>query len=410
MVTLQEGKSPPPEPKESKSDGEEITGSLSVSKFGPKKITGEQKTKTVTSKINMSPDITVMGSGGGGVGKDTEEVRTYASRWIFEGNMVAGERASNGHKSSKYRTLRWDLSENDLDLGVEHSNEFHTGFAFEHQKKPCYLKMEISGKLQKKRHQLKHRLKFPPSHRKDQGLTLTWIGLDKTDQFKTCLDPIADGLSRDLEWKNYIEIPVQLPDALPATFHEVPAVEQPGQSPSIPAITRSESVLSVNTTQEPNTITPAPPVGLLDQNTASLDPMTMYLTRGSVVFGGPAGVRQEIDQEPVFRRQNSSVASGGPAVGRKSMNKPEFQHQYKSSPTSQPGVIQEERIGVVKVIGDTSLVSGETEDADGRRMALLPILMLIQFLANCLGYFGQNSPLAGVTRGKKIKFVSETTE
>lgn len=391
-------------------DPEITTGSLRVDKFGPKKITGEQKTKTVTSKINLTPNITVMGSGGGGVGKDTEEVCTYASKWIFEGKMVPGERAPNGPKSSKYRTLRWDLSENDLDLGVEHSNEFHTGFAFEHQKKPCYLKVEISGKLQKKRHQLKHQLKFPPHHRKDQGSALTWIGLDKAYQFKTRLDRIANDLSRDLEWKNYTEIPVQLPDALPATFHEVPAVEQPGQSPRTPEITRLESVSSVNTSQEPDTITSAPLVGLLDQNTVSLDPMTMYLARGSVVFGGPAGVRQKIDREPVFRRHNSSAPFGSPTVGTQSMSQPEFQHQHKSSLTSQSGVIQEEQIRVVKVVGETSRVSGETKDADGRRTALLPIFMLMQFLANFLVYFGQNSPLAVGSRGKKFKIVSETTE
>jgi hypothetical protein len=390
LVTLQDCESPPQSTLLAAYKGDEImkrpSGPLRVTNhFGPRKITGEPKTMSVTSKINATPNINIWGNGVGGMGLDTEKSRTYVSRWIFDGKIIPGERIRNGPKGSTYRTLKWDLSENDLDLGVEHSNEIHTGFAFEHSKQPCYLKVEISGKLQKMRHRIKHQLKFPPNHRKDQGEALTWMGLSKTDHFKTRLDPIADSLSRDLEMKNYAEIPVQLPDALPASFNEVPRVGQSDQPPSSSATTLLGSISSLNTNQRLDEITSAPAIGLLDQASAPLDPMAVFLGRGSVVFGGPAGVRQSINQQ-------------------------ELQHQSSEPPsTSQRKFANEDRVKSLKVREAASREAEETEDAEGRRTALLPIFMLFKFLASFLDFIGQKSILTGGSRGEGIEFVIGTT-
>jgi hypothetical protein len=49
-------------------------------KFGPAKITGEPKTVPVTTKISMTPNLTVMGDGGGGVGRDIGKTHTHVTR------------------------------------------------------------------------------------------------------------------------------------------------------------------------------------------------------------------------------------------------------------------------------------------------------------------------------------------
>lgn len=182
--------------------------------FGPRQLSGEQTTVKVKSTYRRTPEVSVMGNGLGGLGKDVETTREATSRWTFTGQLQPG-------KTAAYRTLKWELSENELDLQSRHSSIIHTGFAFEHDQTPCNLRIEIRGKLQRVRDRVWKNLKFPPQRSKDQGETTVRIDLSPQHKFNTRLDSIADGLASAMEMENYGEVPVEIPEAMPASFQEV---------------------------------------------------------------------------------------------------------------------------------------------------------------------------------------------
>jgi hypothetical protein len=225
---------------DSDDDDDESTGAKFSSnlvqvldRYGPKQLSGEQKTMPVKKTYHDTPHLDILGNGGGGLGVDIEKTRTYASRWTFRGDLLPGkDKRRKGARGTVYKSIKWELSENDIDTQTVHSNVIRTGFAFQHEAQPCYLRVEIEGKLQRTRDRIKNKFKFPPEHRKDQGSTLTVMNLSRSDEFKKRLDHIADGLSRAMELENYTEIPIEVPDALPASFQEAP----PANSSNEPAI------------------------------------------------------------------------------------------------------------------------------------------------------------------------------
>jgi hypothetical protein len=97
--------------------------------------------------------------------------------------------------------------------------------------------------------------------------------------------------------RNYTEIPVQLPDALSASFHEVPAVGQfsqkPSHSPNNPEIAPPDDAECIDTQQRLGSSVPRT---LLDQIKAPLYPLAAQLCRATLIFGGPAGLRQKVEQ------------------------------------------------------------------------------------------------------------------
>ncbi|KFY40282.1 hypothetical protein V494_03582 [Pseudogymnoascus sp. VKM F-4513 (FW-928)] len=180
--------------------------------FGPRQLSGKQTTVNMKSTYSLKPEINVMGNGVGGVGKDSETTREASTRWTFIGQLQPGQ-------TGAYRTLKWELSENELDLQSLHSSVIHTGFTFEHDQTPCYLRVEITGKLQSRRDRFRKSL-FPAQRSKNQGKTIVRIDLGPQHRFDTRLDSLADGLARAMEMENYGEIPVEIPEAIPAFFQE----------------------------------------------------------------------------------------------------------------------------------------------------------------------------------------------
>ncbi|PQE31435.1 2-amino-3-carboxymuconate-6-semialdehyde decarboxylase protein [Rutstroemia sp. NJR-2017a WRK4] len=193
-----------------------------VDRYGPKYFNGEPKTMAVLKTINGTPSINVMGNGFGGAGVNTSKVRTYSSRWSFQGMLEPGtssrEKRLKGGRTGVYRSIKWELSENDIEAQSFHSNIFHTGFTFQHDRKLCYMRVEIEGKLQRTRDRFKQKLKFPPQHRKDQGLALTSIDLSRSREYTKRLDAVADGLDQAMRDENYTEIPSTIPDTLPPFY------------------------------------------------------------------------------------------------------------------------------------------------------------------------------------------------
>lgn len=193
--------------------------------FGPRQLSGQEKSVAVKSTYSLTPNVNVLGNGGGGIGKNIEKSQTYTSRWTFTGSLQPGKDKNKGRRGVRtmtYKTIKWELSENDLDPGASHSNVFHTAFAFGHEERPCYIHVEIDGKLQRVRDRIKKNLKFPPSRKEEEGKTTIRMDLEHSEVYTTsCLDPIAKGLARAMEMANYEEVPVELPSAIEPSFQEV---------------------------------------------------------------------------------------------------------------------------------------------------------------------------------------------
>ncbi|OBT82905.1 hypothetical protein VE02_08575 [Pseudogymnoascus sp. 03VT05] len=243
--------------------------------FGPRQLSGKQTAVKMKSIYRLTPEVNVMGTGLGGLGKDVETTREVTSRWTFTGQLQAG-------KTAAYRTLKWELSENELDLQSLHSSTIHTGFAFEHDQKPCYLRVEITGKLQRVRDRIRKNLKFPPQRPKHQGETIVKIDLGPQHKFDTRLDSLADGLAMAMEMENYGKIPVEMPEAIPALFQEVSNQQSQLAATSNPAPPPSseEAIIGLIdlTPAQPPMLTAPVPVAVAE------DPLIKELARAHLFF------------------------------------------------------------------------------------------------------------------------------
>lgn len=191
--------------------------------YGPKHLSGEVKMSPAKSAYHFTPELNIFGTGIGGVGVTKEKTITNTSKWMFTGNLLTTEAQNHNHMSD-YRTLKWELTENEFEARSTHSNVIHTGFAFKHAGERFFMDVEIKGKLQKKTDRIKdsmRRLKFPSDAHKDQGSSTTLVNPEGHWLFTRRIDEIAQGLPKEMERQNLFSIPVQVPDALPACFHDI---------------------------------------------------------------------------------------------------------------------------------------------------------------------------------------------
>ncbi|KAM3082218.1 hypothetical protein ACMFMG_004667 [Clarireedia jacksonii] len=206
-------------------------GSLrATDQYGPKKLMGELCKVPVTKNYYFAPHVDALGVGAGGVGIDKTKTKFESSRWTFTGQLLLANDKLNRPYETVYRRLKWELTENELESRVLHSNLFHTGFTIEHEHRPFYLKIEIQGKLRKTKDRIMNRFRFPPSGQKEDGISWTLIDPGRPGQSKRSLDALAEGLSRAMEMENFQTIPVQVPETLSVSFTE--ADKQPGIEPS----------------------------------------------------------------------------------------------------------------------------------------------------------------------------------
>lgn len=276
--------------------------------FGPRQLNGQQKTMNMKSTYRLTPEANVLGYGMGGLGKDVEKVRDVTSRWTFRGQLEPGkDKARRGVRTSTYKTLKWELSENDLDVQSLHSSIIHTGFAFEHDQKPCYLRVEITGKLQRVRHRIKNSLlSFPPIRREDQGETIVRIDLGPQHKSNTRLDSIADGLAMAMEMENYNKIPVEIPDAIRPSFQEVGMQSQAVEAPK-PAASL-DGVPTAPTSQATGRLDDASTHPMLTAPVAiEEDSLIQDLARAHLSFPHSAATSNPQWRRPVSRSMSSSV-------------------------------------------------------------------------------------------------------
>jgi hypothetical protein len=205
--------------------------------YGPKSFTGPEKIVQMNKSLHLTPSAQFAGYEIGGVGVDKESSFTYSSRWKFSGDLIPGK---GNHWT--YKTLKWDLSENDLEAQSTHSNEVHTAFTFEHGGQPFLMRVEIKGKLRERRGRVKEKLrKFPSNLKKDDGSIVTLINFGERALFKTPLDQRARELEFEMEIANLHAIPMEVSDPKPVTFESIQQNSRQSDMPNSTALSGSSS-------------------------------------------------------------------------------------------------------------------------------------------------------------------------
>ncbi|KAK4216638.1 hypothetical protein QBC37DRAFT_416284 [Rhypophila decipiens] len=177
---------------------------LRVCEFGPKLLTGEPTTLKRRTEYNLTPEVNAGVGGFGGLGIKRQNSINYVSRWVLKGNTLAPADKKRKAPGIVYRTLKWELTENELAFQPTERSVVHTAFAFEHELKRFYIKVEISGKLSDVVDRLKHRV-FPPRLKKHQGTLLTLVDLGAKDEVrKESLDHLARRLEGQMRERNLI--------------------------------------------------------------------------------------------------------------------------------------------------------------------------------------------------------------
>ena len=196
--------------------------------YGPQSLRGEQSHEQTKTAKKCTPEVQVMGYGVGGLGVDKEKIVQTASRWAFSGHMGS----SKGNMW--YNQLRWELKENPLERQPTHSHLIHTAFALEHNATRFYMTVHVSGKLTRLSDKLRGRLKFRSKEEEHQDIVTK---IEWRDGYASAvrLDAIAQDLDPAMQLQNMSRVSIEVPSALPATFH--PAITNPAslalQQPSL---------------------------------------------------------------------------------------------------------------------------------------------------------------------------------
>lgn len=192
-----------------------VASGLAVTdKFGPQMLTGKPTISFGKTSYSLKPEVGAMGAHIGGVGVSGEKMVVYSSQWVLDGHLVPGNPDGVVPRGATYKTLKWDLSEDDFtSQSPVHGSVVHTGFAITHEAKPFYIKVKIEGKLRKLSDRLKSKFVFPPRSRKDQGTALTLLQLSSKHRNGLPLDSLARGLKDAMLQRNLHAVPWEMPGA-----------------------------------------------------------------------------------------------------------------------------------------------------------------------------------------------------
>lgn len=274
--------------------------------YGPKQFGGPTKMAHKQRTINLTPEANVLGNGGGGLGVNFNKSFVHTSKWTFQGSLHPGPTGP----SWAYRTLKWDMTENDLEKHPDHANKVHTAFAFENSGQPFLMKVQIDGDLEKigSRFKDKVKKKFGPRPRKEQDISSTLVGAFYGR--RRPLDELAKGLERAMEMENRNSVPLEMPASQQATFQQLPYDPAVSNNPApIGSSAAPEGSLSPN--QPQILIEDAEPMGLLEDRSPPADrtePSLENLARVGDFFAIP--VRRPPPARRDVLREDVSEISG----------------------------------------------------------------------------------------------------
>lgn len=219
--------------------------------FGPRNLAGEPTRATTKKTRHLTPEVNVLGNGGGGLGWDREQSIEQTSRWAFTGDLIRGCRLVKNASDIVYRTLKWHLSEDDFQPQATHSNTIQTAFTLEHDEKLFILRIEIQGKLERRnermKNQVKQLFKFPRDPRENQGVSVTLVN-PRAEKTTKRLDAVARGIPFDMERLNLEAVRPQLPITLPVSFQQTSQVPRDDSTSTATAV--EEPFTDVSTTDQ----------------------------------------------------------------------------------------------------------------------------------------------------------------
>ncbi|KAJ2987443.1 hypothetical protein NUW58_g4505 [Xylaria curta] len=203
---------------------------VQIVKYGPRHMTGEPKYERVTAQNKFVPSIEVASlAGAGGVGRESARETVRECRWMFESHLMTGSQ-KRGSNNRAYKVLQWQITENELETKSLHSSTVHTAFSFVHAGQPFFMRVEVSGKLESRasdfKHKIQHKmkqLKFPANPLNARHAT-TLINFNGQHRFTTPLDGLVQGLELAMEHDN-MTAPVEVKRAQQPRFFE----DQPQQ-------------------------------------------------------------------------------------------------------------------------------------------------------------------------------------
>lgn len=350
--------------------------------FGPHSLVGQAKTADVNKISKLTPQINVLGNGGGGVGFESNKTFTHSARWSFHGQLLQGK------NTWTYKSLRWNLNENELESQTFHNNKIRTAFTFQHSGQPFLLRVDINGKLEKWNERIKSKLKFGTDSAKDNQV-VTLVDFEDYTRFQKSLDALAKGLPRDMEMQNFQEIPVEVPDPMPGTFfHSAPAsppTESSEQNPALAGISTPLRTLEQPTRPSlPMVESPVSPQEVEEQRPADNESAheVQELMRALNELGNPDMYKIFPEEHPPFSPSPTAVGSEreGPSTSRETTEITKPQAFQRSTETT-------EEMGV------------EDEEAIARALELPLVIMLLRMLASLMELLGNGKRLKEGPRG-----------
>ncbi|KAF7944412.1 hypothetical protein EAE96_010808 [Botrytis aclada] len=368
--------------KDGNRNDESFSSSLHItSRFGPRQLYGEERKVSVKKNVHFTPNFTVFGNGGGGVGFDRVKDSVCSSRWNFNGKLIPADHPNQkGHQTGVYRTLQWDLIESDFEPQATHSDVIHTAFAFEHAGDKFYMEVRIEGKLKSRKDRIRRHLKFS-SRAKGSKATTLLVDPPRKNGSSPQLDALADDLPRAMEIENLIAVPTEVPHAVPA-FVQLGGIAANAPGPSINRAITNPVGRSRATIGSPTLIRGVSNPSLGDPTYPSIENLTKALS----VF---VDRRQQNAQKSFTKPEKSILKPVEEVVELESRLKTDIESLHSSSNTK---AVNEED----PVLNHENLALLKKKQIDEARMLLLSespyILLIMQMLLRVVGLF------RGVTR------------
>lgn len=183
--------------------------------YGPRYLTGNETSRTEAEESHFVPTLGIAANELGGVGFIRSSSQERKGCWTFKGSVVPPPGCSG------LRTLLWEFRANRLEPDQDAPHDYCTAFAFEHSRKPLYMRVEIDGKLYNKAKSFRHSAAMFSSRLGGRDRS-TVARLDMFGQRapRKQLDEIADGLDKAMQMANLDRTPVKMPGSTMVTFSE----------------------------------------------------------------------------------------------------------------------------------------------------------------------------------------------
>lgn len=332
--------------------------------YGPRSMAGEKKTANIERVIKLTPELELLGNGGGGVGVDFTKTFTHSARWSFNGQLLPGK------KTWTYKSLRWDLNENELESQSLH-NKVQAAFTFEHSGQPFLLNVDIDGKLEKWNDRMKSKLKFGTTSEKD-GKVVTLVDFEDYTRFKKSLDSIAEGLPRAMEMENLQKMPT--PE--PGTSHAFQSAQASSYNGEIPPQNPAPSVSTplLGSRAQPGSPLLMPENPLLSQQAPmpgdhELSQRVQEFKRALDELASPDTYKILPEDQPPPSSSPTAVESEGDGPGAKTTEATKPQNSQRNT--------------------ELTMRKGVDEEAIARLLELPMIIMVLRLLASLMKLLGK---------------------